>query len=452
MTEHPADGQGPDRWRESLIRDHTLELPITEPIGKIHPQPWMTAPETRVVLDALTAQGIEARFIGGCVRDALLKRPVRDVDIASPEPPEKVMALLSENGIKVVPTGIDHGTVTAVVEKMQFEITTLRVDVETDGRRAKVAFTDDWIADAARRDFTINAMSCTVNGDVYDYFNGLEDLGHGTIRFVGNARARIDEDVLRLLRFFRFFALFGRPPPDKDALAACRERASGIRLLSGERVRVEIFRTLMATDPADVFQLMWENGILDHVLPEAGNVGRLRMMSWLDTRAIRIDSVAAHPVRRLAALLDTDAGGAEAIAERLKMANRQKARLVTMAAPPFPIDPDAGLHTIHQALRKVGSAAVRDLTLLNWAGELAVTPRLPHSRTESWIELINAADSWEQPQFPLRGRDALASGVHHGPEVGTLLKAVEAWWEQGEYRADREACLEKLKSLIAEAR
>ena len=451
MTKHPADGQAPDRWRESLVRDDSLELPVTEPIGKIHPQPWMTAPETRVVLDAFAAAGVEVRFIGGCVRDAMLKRPIRDIDIASPEPPEKVMALLLKAGIKVVPTGIDHGTVTAVVEKMLFEITTLRIDVETDGRRAKVAFTDDWIADAARRDFTINAMSCAANGDVYDYFKGLEDLGQGTIRFVGNARERIDEDVLRLLRFFRFFALFGRPPPDKDALAACREKASGIRLLSGERVRVEIFRTLMATDPADVFQLMRDNGILEHVLPEAGNVGRLRMMSWLDSRAIRIDSVAAHPVRRLAALLDTGARGAEAIAQRLKMANRQKARLVTMAAPSFRIDPGAGSHTVHKALRRLGPAAVRDLALLNWAGELAVTPRLPHSRTEGWIELINTADSWEPPQFPLRGRDALASGVRHGPTVGTLLRAVEAWWEDGEYRADRDDCLEKLKSLIAEA-
>lgn len=430
--------------------DDTLELPITEPVGKIHPQPWMTAPETRIVLDALTTEGIEVRFIGGCVRDALLKRPIRDVDIASPDPPEKVMALLAKAGIKVVPTGIDHGTVTAVVEKMQFEITTLRVDVETDGRRAKVAFTDDWIADAARRDFTINAMSCTANGDVYDYFSGLEDLGQGTIRFVGNARERIDEDVLRLLRFFRFFALFGRPPPDRDALAACRERACGIRILSGERVRVEMFRTLMAADPADVLQLMSDNGILDHVMPEAGNIGRLRVMSWLDTRAIRVDSVAAHPVRRLAALLDTDARGAEAIAERLKMANRQKTRLITMAAPPFRIDPDDP-HTTHKALRRLGPAAVRDLALLNWSGELTVTPRLPHSRTTGWIELIDIADSWEPPTFPLRGRDALASGIPHGPRVGALLRAVEAWWEEGEYRADREGCLDRLKSLIADA-
>jgi poly(A) polymerase len=359
---------------------------------------------------------------------------------------------LVKAGVKVVPTGIDHGTVTAVVAKMPFEITTLRVDVETDGRRAKVAFTDDWIADAARRDFTINAMSCNADGEVYDYFNGLEDLGQGMIRFVGNARERIDEDVLRLLRFFRFFALFGRPPADPDALAACREKASGIRLLSGERVRVETFRTLMAADPADVFQLMRENGVLEHVLPEAGDVGRLRMMSWLDTRAIRVDSVAPHPVRRLAALLDPDVRGAEALAGRLKMANRQKARLITMAAPPFPVGPDSGSHTIHKALRRLGQTAVRDLALLNWAGELAVTPRLPHSRTEGWIELINTVDSWEPPRFPLRGRDALASGVRHGSEIGTLLRMVEAWWEDGGYRAGREECLEKLRSLIADAR
>jgi poly(A) polymerase len=175
------------------------------------------------------------------------------------------------------------------------------------------------------------------------------------------------------------------------------------------------------------------------------------VMSWLDTRAIRIDSVAAHPVRRLAALLETDARGAEAIAQRLKLANRQKIRLITMAAPPCRIDPDSGSHAVHKALRRFGSMAVRDLALLNWAGELAVVPRLPHSRTESWIELIHTADSWEPPLFPLQGRDALAAGVRHGPLVGTLLNAVETWWEEGEYRANREKCLEKLKSLIADA-
>ncbi len=410
----------------------------------------MTAPQTRAVLDALSVAGIEVRFIGGCVRDAVLKRPVRDIDIAVPEPPQRVMAVLANAGIRVVPTGIDHGTVTAVVDQMPFEITTLRVDVETDGRRAKVAFTDDWVADAARRDFTINAMSCTPDGAVYDYFDGLEDLGHGIVRFVGDARARIDEDLLRLLRFFRFYALFGRPPPDPDALAACRAKAAGIRLLSGERVRVEIFRTLMAPDPADVLQLMADHGILAHVLPEAGNVGRLRLMSWLDTRAIRIETVTPHPVRRLAALLVTDVAGATAVAERLRMSNRQKSRLITLAAAPFPIDPDVAPQAVRRALRRLGAMAVRDLALLNWAGELATTAKRSRSRTERWIELIRTADAWQPPAFPLHGRDVLAAGVPHGRDVGRLLSAVEAWWEDGDYRADRDACLARLRALIGE--
>ena len=220
------------------------------------PQPWMTAPQTRLVLDALGREGTEVRFIGGCVRDAVLKRPVRDIDLALPLSPQRVMTLLRRANIKAIPTGIDHGTVTAVVDAMQFEITTLRMDVENYGRRAKVAFIDDWSADAARRDFTFNALSCTPDGDIYDYFGGLEDLGHGRVRFVGSARERIAEDVLRLLRFFRFYAYYGRPPPDEEALSACREWAERVQTLSGERVRVELFRTLMATDPADVFQLM----------------------------------------------------------------------------------------------------------------------------------------------------------------------------------------------------
>lgn len=421
-----------------------------DPVGTLHPQPWMEAPETQAVLNALSAEGAEVRFIGGCVRDAMLKRPIRDIDIALAEPPEKVLDLLRRAGIKSIPTGIDHGTVTAVIGKMPFEITTLRVDVETDGRRARIAYTDDWALDAARRDFTINALSCTRNGDVYDYFNGLRDLGNGVIRFVGDARDRIREDVLRLLRFFRFYAYYGRPPPDQQALEACRELAAGLHVLSGERVRVEIFRTLMATDPADVFLLMRSYGVLEHVLPEAGDVSRLRMMTWLDSRAIRMDSVHPHPVRRLAALLDTDASGAETIAERMKMANRQKRRLMTLVHRPYPVSPDSSERTIRKALRHLGPDIVRDLALLNWAGELAVAARLPPARTKAWTGLLEAAGAWTSPVYPLRGLDAIDMGVAHGTRVGELLKAVEAWWEDGDYRASREECLKHLKQLIAD--
>ena len=185
----------------------------------------MTAPETRAVMAALTADGGEARFVGGCVRDAVVKRPVDDVDVATTSPPETVMDLLDKAGIKAVPTGIKHGTVSVFIGAKRMEITTLRVDVETDGRHARVAFTDDWTADAARRDFTINTLSCTMEGDIFDPFNGLEDLAYGRVRFVGRAQDRIEEDVLRLLRFFRFFGTYGLPPIDLDALAACRALA-----------------------------------------------------------------------------------------------------------------------------------------------------------------------------------------------------------------------------------
>jgi poly(A) polymerase len=434
-------------FEKALLRETGAAVPAG-PVGKIPPQPWMTAPETGMLIDALCAEGAEVRFIGGCVRDAVLKRQVRDIDVAVSEPPAKVMALLTKAGLKAVPTGIEHGTVTAVVEKAVFEITTLRVDVESYGRRARVAFTDDWKMDAARRDFTINALSCTPDGDIYDYFNGLDDLGRGRIRFVGNPGERIEEDRLRLLRFFRFYAYYGRPPPDSEALAACREQARSVTLLSGERVRIEIFRMLMAPDPADVFHLMRANGVLEHVLPEDGRIDRLRMLTWLDSRAIRYESVAPDPVRRLAALLETDAPGAEAIADRFRMSNEHRRRLAAMLDPSDPINPDMEPRQIRRALQRSGAAAVRDVALLNWAGELAAAGRLPHTRTEGWIALIEAADTWTPQRFPLRGRDVLALGVNPGRRVGAMLRAVETWWEEHDYRPDRAACLDRLRALL----
>jgi len=420
----------------------------SDPVGAIHPQPWMTAPETLLVFDALAPAGAEVRFIGGCVRDAILRRPIRDIDLALALPPRQVMELLRAAGIKVVPTGIDHGTVTAVVGTRQYEITTLRVDVEAFGRRARVAFTDDWVADAARRDFTFNALSCTLAGDIYDYFDGLEDLGHGRVRFVGNARERISEDILRLLRFFRFYAHYGRPPPDRDALVACREWASKVETLAGERVRAELFRTLLATDPADVFQLMREWDVLPHVLPEADGVDRLRMLSWLDSRALRLDSVAADPVRRLAALLDSSEAAIERIADRLRLSNDQRQRLAAMARRPLTIDPAAEDAVVSRGLYDLGAETTRDLALLAWAEELVAQPRPAAGRNEGWTQLLHRIDEWRRPEFPLRGRDALALGLVPGPGVGALLRDVERWWEDGGFTADREACLTRLRALI----
>lgn len=420
---------------------------VMNPTGKLPLQPWMTAPATVAVLKALSAGGAEVRFIGGCVRDALLKRPIRDIDIATPERPSVVMERLRAAGILVIPTGIDHGTVTAVVDGTPFEITTLRLDVETDGRRAKVAFTDDWVADAARRDFTINAFSCTQDGDIYDPFRGLEDLGQGVVRFVGNAQDRIREDVLRLLRFFRFHATYGRPPADPDALAACRVWAHTLPVLSGERVRVELYRILMAPNPADTLNLMRGQGVLEHFLPEAGETGRLRVMAWLDTRAIRVESVAPHPVRRLGSLLATDETGVQAVASRLHMSNRHRQRLLTLIAGPV-LTPGSDRRARRRALRHLGPDAVRDLVLLAWAAEVARSELGGSVRSRAWLEMIEEADSWTPVQFPLRGRDVLALGIRHGPRVGRILKQVETWWEEADYRPDHAACLAKLEEVL----
>ncbi len=423
------------------------DRPSVQPTGKIAPQPWMTAPETRAVMAALTARGADVRFVGGCVRDAVLKRPVKDVDIATPDPPATVTALLEAAGIKVIPTGIAHGTVTAMIGAAKFEITTLRLDLATDGRHAKVAFTDNWIADAARRDFTFNALSCTSAGDIYDPFDGLADLGDGVVRFVGIPRERIEEDYLRLLRFFRMYATYGRPPPDAEALAACRQLAPGIARLSGERVRDEMFRILLAPNAADTAVLMHDTHVLEHVVPPPTDIGRLRMMTWLDSTALKLASVSPDALRRLAALLRTDANGAAVLAERLRLSRREAARLAALAAPAFELTPEAGTTALHRAVYHCGNETARDWVLLAWAGELAVAPRKGGGRNAAWAALLETAAGWPAPIFPLKGADAAALGVTPGPRLGELLKAVEAWWEAGDFTADRKACLARLRDL-----
>ena len=420
-----------------------------EPTGKIAPPDWMVAPETRALMAALNADGAEARFVGGCVRDSILKMPIKDIDIATPEPPERVIRLLEAAAIKVYPTGIDHGTVTAVIGDHHYEVTTLRVDVENHGRRATVAYTDDWIADARRRDFTINTMSCTIDGDIYDPLEGLQDLGLRRVRFVGKAKERIEEDVLRLLRFFRFQATYGQPPMDIEALAACRLLAPRLKELSAERISSELFRILMAPNPADTMLVMDGIRILHHILPEAIDFGRLRLLTWLETTAIKVDSVTPDPLRRLAAVLMHHADHPVAdIAHRLRLSNHQTARLAMMLSPRYEISPEMEPAAVRQALNDLGSDDFRDHALLAWAGEMAAEPRHPSVRTNAWLALIGVCDRWTPLTFPLKGQDVLDLGIPHGPKIGQALRIVESWWEAGDFQADRDACLAKLKTVI----
>ena len=408
--------------------------------AKLEPQPWMTAAETRAVLAALGAEGSAVRFVGGCVRDAILERPVKDIDIATPDPPQAVMRLLEAGGVRAIPTGIDHGTVTAVVGGKHFEITTLRRDVETFGRRARVAFTDDWEADAARRDFTINALFLDADGALFDPTGGLEDLAAGRVRFVGEPEARIKEDVLRILRFFRFQAHYGKLPPDGAALAACRAQAHSVKTLSAERVCGELLRLLAAPAPADGLRLMAANGVLAPILPEATELDRLERVAALEQGDIEAD-----PVRRLAAVLAVDGESAEAVARRLRMSNAQAERLALLAQPPVEVTSGTDRPAARGALYSLGPERFRDLVLLGWAAE-------PEPNAAAWRRLLVMAEDWRAPKLPVKGADVLALGVKAGPEVGRLLAEVEAWWIAGDFRADRAQVLAELKRRNAAPR
>ncbi|HEV2551381.1 MAG TPA: CCA tRNA nucleotidyltransferase [Stellaceae bacterium] len=396
------------------------------PAARIPLQPWMAAAETRAVLAALGGGG---RFVGGCVRDALLGRAVGDIDIATPLTPEEVTRRLTASAIKVVPTGLAHGTVTAVVAGRPFEITTLRRDVETDGRHARVAFTDDWVEDARRRDFTMNALFLDADGAIFDPVGGLSDLHAGRVRFVGDPTTRIREDVLRILRFYRFHAHYGAGEPDPAGRAACRTLAHLLPNLSRERVATELLKLLAAPDPTPVLRLMEEDGVLAAILPEARQLGRLAALIPLEPTP---DSI-----RRLAALTD---GGAEAIAERLRLSTADRERLAILAKLRAPIDLAGDEPVQHQALYRLGADRYRDLVLLR-AAERGDADR---ART-----LLALADRWPVPKFPLRGADVTKAGVPAGPAVGRLLNEIEAWWRDGDFRADRAACLTELRRRLA---
>ncbi|MDA1324029.1 MAG: CCA tRNA nucleotidyltransferase [Proteobacteria bacterium] len=405
-----------------------------EPAGKLKPEPWMTERETVAVMHALMADGVPARFVGGCVRDSILGRAVKDIDIATAEPPDRVVALLETAGLKAIPTGIDHGTVTAVVDGAPFEITSLRRDVETFGRRARVAFTDDWAADAERRDFTMNAVFCDLDGTLYDPTGGLPDLKAGRVRFVGEARERIREDQLRLLRYFRLYAYYGTGPADRAALLACREMAPKIRTLSAERIWSELKRLLSAPAPAPVFDLMAEWDVLRHALPEAGSRAPLARLVDIEAKTATV----LDPVRRLSILLDIDDAGAIDFAGRLRLSQAETQRLRTFVTPPMRPSPDGTAAQHRVMLYRLGEDLFADLVLLGWSLDRS-------GPDEAWRTLLTLAERAPVPDFPLSGRHVLALGVESGPQVRELLDSVERWWIVNDFQPDRAACLEQLK-------
>ena len=370
----------------------------------------LTDPAVRRLLAVLP----DARLVGGCVRDALAARPGADIDLATPQQPGQVADALAAAGIRPIPTGLAHGTLTAVLDGRPFEVTTLRRDVLTDGRHAEVAWTADWREDAARRDFTINAMSLAPDGALHDYFDGLDDLRRGRVRFVGKAAERVAEDYLRILRFFRFQARYGAGPPDPCALAAITAGVPGIARLSAERVWSELKRILQAPDPSGALDLMAATGVLAATMPEGADPPRAA-------------GLPPDPVLRVAALLTGDPA---AFAARLRLSVAETVRLRALAGP-APYGDDADLRR---------QLADTDPDVLVARSLLARQPEAVRVRIRGIA----------RPVFPLEGRDVVALGIPPGPAVGALLRRARAWWLAGGCVATPEECASELARLAAD--
>jgi poly(A) polymerase len=393
-------------------------------------QPWMTGAATRRLFDALEKKGGAgcARFVGGCVRNTLMGRAADDIDVATKLTPDQTLQALTDAKIRAVPTGIEHGTVTAVIDHIPYEVTSLRRDVETDGRRAVVAFTTDWSEDAQRRDFRMNALYADREGQVFDPVGGgIEDALAGRVVFVGDAETRLREDYLRILRFFRFFAWYASGEADAAGLEACRAMRDGITTLSAERISKELIKLLCAPDPIQAVRLMASTGVLARVLPEGLRAERFEAMVGIDS----------DPILRLAALLPDDPTVVGATADALRLSNADRDRLLDALPTAPPVALDMGEPEARVAIYGLGTAAFEDRVRLLWAA--APAERAAAER------LLALAQAWPKPRFPLGGADAMALGVPAGPRIGVLLREVETWWIAQDFPA--EGARERLAEL-----
>ncbi len=402
--------------------------------------PWLVAGALPRLLAVLDRDGEEARVVGGAVRNALLAAPIAEIDVATTAVPEEVVRRVEAAGFKAVPTGIEHGTVTVVIEKHPYEVTTLRRDVETYGRHAKVAFGRDWRADAERRDFTINALSATRDGSIYDYVGGLADLAARRVRFIGEAKQRIEEDYLRILRFFRFHAAYGEGHPDAAGLHACIMGRDGLAQLSRERVRMELLKLLVAPRATPTLADMAEAGLLQRVL------GTVPLLAGFENMAKAEAAIGAPPdaVRRLGALAVIVNEQAELLWQRLRLTNAEHERLASMGETWWRFAP-GDEHAARVLLYRLGPEKFSDATLLAWARSQA------SAYDDPWRTLATLPQRWTVPVFPLKAADFLARGVERGPALGAALAAAEKAWLEAGFANDA-AVLEAIARTVAPVR
>jgi poly(A) polymerase len=382
---------------------------------RLDSQPWMTSSAARRVIAALEAvRPGSARFVGGCVRNALLGEPVSDVDIATQLAPDRVDAAMKAAGIAAHPTGVEHGTLTVVADGVPFEVTTLRRDVETDGRRAVVAFTEDWAEDAQRRDFRMNALYASPDGEVFDPTGGgVDDIDQRRIIFVGDPETRIREDYLRILRFFRFLAWYGRGAPDAAGLAACAKLGAGLSGISAERIWMETKKLLAAPQPVAALEAMERAGVSAALFPESRGLDLLKKVAALEAR----EGLSPDPMLRFLSLFWKDASTVRDVANRLKLSNEESHRLNWAVKDVTMIGAGMNGRALRRALYAIGPGVFRDRVALEWAQDPGASG--------VWKTLYDAAGAYERPAMPVSGDDLLARGVKEGPAIGDALRKLE---------------------------
>lgn len=400
--------------------------------------PWLKAKETQKLIAALeTARAGGSRFVGGCVRNTLMAREVDDIDIATQLTPDQVTEVCTKAGFAAHATGIEHGTVTVVVHHKPFEVTTLRRDVSTDGRRATVAFTEAWEEDAQRRDFRMNALYADASGVVHDPTGGgLEDVQRGRVIFIGDAHTRLREDYLRILRFFRFNAWYARGPLDPQGLSACADLVAGLDQLSVERVWKEVKKLLAAPDPRAAWEAMTAIEARARALPELSNEKRLDALCTLEVDLM----LNVDPMTRIAAAL-TDQESAKALSRRLKLSNEERDRLVAALGEDVKLTSYMSLKEMRRAIYKLGNEAFRDRIMLAWAGAGG-------EKAQQWRALVAHGTMWKPPRIPLTGDEVMAAGVPAGPKVGVILREVEDWWIDADFPDDKLSVIERLKAVV----
>lgn len=421
-------------------RHHSETRPDARPAthrAALADAPWLTGRPIRRLFAALEVEGDAAWVVGGAVRNTLMGLPVADVDVATTAVPELTSRRATAAGLKVIPTGIAHGTVTVVVEGHPFEVTTLRTDIETDGRRAVVAFGRDWAADAHRRDFTMNALYCSADGTVHDFVGGIEDCLARRVRFIGDPDARIREDYLRSLRFFRFHAAYGHGAPDRAGLEAILRNRDGLDGLSAERVGQEMAKLVVAAGAPGCIRIMSDWGILGRVLGRAADLGGFARLHAVARDTVVAPGGKADAPLFLAALAAWTEADASALATRLRLSNAERFRMLTAVTGAFRVGGEFDERAARVLLYDLGPQGFRDALALAAA-------RARIAADERFVHLLSLPFRWTPPATPVAGRDLAALGIEKGPRIGELVRAAEKLWIDSDFELDRAAILSRL--------